>query len=1499
MWRRTLLLGTLALSVVVAPAGATIVEDPVSVRITGDIPVARPGQAVRVAFELRAARTVEISNLAIEGDGWAGKATIARPPRFAVMSSASLRVEFDAIPRRPDSRLVLRYDVEGRTYREVFDLSPAADQRRRAGGGVRVLTTPPDIRRTGSPNATLRAEPRGFDFSGPIGKTVPTIATQPPVKATTGRLVQVTGTFVYKRDYRVQATDPYVWLGVDGLTVQIWENDYAGTGQSVKLGEGTTDAFGNFDVSFFWGEVLESQPDILVFFIADNSKFAVLPESDPVPYFWAAGPYPNFTGTHLDLGGLTSPSEFDYGVLNILTDLMRDWRWLYTRHGVDLPPLTINYPITHNDVSHYHPAQSIHFTDGAEWMEDTHAHEYSHHLVHERLFYNNPSYCNTFACEAPPDCGHKNWCEENPPTAWGEGVPDYFATVETESYAADYGVAALHTGSHESIVSCWDCLGTHYADPFMDESHATAVLQDIADSAQDTDAQALTNGTDALALGDGPIWNTMTAVPVINLEVFIAMFRGLYPQYSEQLWQTLANNQINQDVTAPGAPVSLHSTSHTAGVESGDATPTFAWTRPSDDFSGVAGYSVQITAAAGLPDAVKEMGNVTTWTSPRLNPGRYQVTLRAVDRAGNWSATCATWGELVIREAGGANLGPYQYAGWDHAVVPRASNDATVLNVDAPTSMLTGNAAGTWWNACGKNTGESSTGIGWLVRAFVDGADAGYSVFGATPAGGVSPANNRGPVTVRGGRHTFGARMDDDEEISETSETDNAFARQWIWTPYVLLSGSAVTRAAPPDRIGGWDDIEAGQTKYFNCDGFRVANGSGSYWRAMWMRVDDPADDFDCRLHFPTAAADTGFAGYFKAYSRRASGCLEAVLYNRLNTSTVAQWDVGVLNASGGTGTYYSKLVSASKVFDGDSVAISFPAGEMLRLREFDMAVADTGWYCAKVTRLSGSGPVYMAWYDTDLQAAALADETVLDTASTAGDPARFDVHLGKSGSYGLAIYRDPKDGTAALSVLLEFGHSLPDYEPVTSSRWHSPLVPHPAADGTMTVVALPDTLYGDVASTYLNFAVCNSSYGDPTSSLYNHVCLDGVAKWGTTITAPNPRYATAYNGTSAKTVSGGRHTLSLRIDPQNTIDESSETNNGWGEQWVWGPALLSTTLTRSAPPDPTGGWDELTDSPYGIWYDCDGLRVQQWAPVGHSAYWGAFAVMPGDTSDVDVRLHEVSAGAQTGFRSNLVRSTWGPGQSDYCLVNFNLTAFRTLDVGLLRGGDGTQVYTAQVVKSVFRATNPNGVYGPYSMAANALVTLHEFWLDAGTWELTLANTSGTVDWGLGIHDGTRAYHTKNSTLTNGLAWMAGAGAGERLVVNTPTSGYYAVVVSKAGSADLALAGSYTLGVNPATLDVPGGGAVARTSLAAAYPNPFRRDARVTFELARECAVSLEVYDLHGARVRTLAAGTWPAGRHEARWDATADSRRVAPGIYFVRFTADGVVESRRVIKIE
>jgi photosystem II stability/assembly factor-like uncharacterized protein len=76
------------------------------------------------------------------------------------------------------------------------------------------------------------------------------------------------------------------------------------------------------------------------------------------------------------------------------------------------------------------------------------------------------------------------------------------------------------------------------------------------------------------------------------------------------------------------------------------------------------------------------------------------------------------------------------------------------------------------------------------------------------------------------------------------------------------------------------------------------------------------------------------------------------------------------------------------------------------------------------------------------------------------------------------------------------------------------------------------------------------------------------------------------------------------------------------------------------------------------------------------------------------------------------------------------------------------------------------------------------------------------------------------------------------------------------------------------------------------HPNPFRAGTTITFSLAEASHVSVEIYDLTGRKVRSLAAGRRGAGGHELRWDGTNDSgRRVASGVYFVRLdTGRGAV---------
>jgi hypothetical protein len=85
--------------------------------------------------------------------------------------------------------------------------------------------------------------------------------------------------------------------------------------------------------------------------------------------------------------------------------------------------------------------------------------------------------------------------------------------------------------------------------------------------------------------------------------------------------------------------------------------------------------------------------------------------------------------------------------------------------------------------------------------------------------------------------------------------------------------------------------------------------------------------------------------------------------------------------------------------------------------------------------------------------------------------------------------------------------------------------------------------------------------------------------------------------------------------------------------------------------------------------------------------------------------------------------------------------------------------------------------------------------------------------------------------------------------------------------------------------------------LAPPSPNPFRGHAALRFGLSRAGEVRLEMFDVGGRRVRTLAEGMRSAGSHLVPWDGRDDGGRpVGAGIYFVRLiTPAGTYRSRLV----
>jgi hypothetical protein len=83
--------------------------------------------------------------------------------------------------------------------------------------------------------------------------------------------------------------------------------------------------------------------------------------------------------------------------------------------------------------------------------------------------------------------------------------------------------------------------------------------------------------------------------------------------------------------------------------------------------------------------------------------------------------------------------------------------------------------------------------------------------------------------------------------------------------------------------------------------------------------------------------------------------------------------------------------------------------------------------------------------------------------------------------------------------------------------------------------------------------------------------------------------------------------------------------------------------------------------------------------------------------------------------------------------------------------------------------------------------------------------------------------------------------------------------------------------VAPAPL-VPAG-----LALGAPWPNPFNPAVQVELSLAAPARVSARIHDLRGRLVRTLAAGSLPAGHHRLTWDGRGDDGLpAASGVYLL-----------------
>ena len=79
------------------------------------------------------------------------------------------------------------------------------------------------------------------------------------------------------------------------------------------------------------------------------------------------------------------------------------------------------------------------------------------------------------------------------------------------------------------------------------------------------------------------------------------------------------------------------------------------------------------------------------------------------------------------------------------------------------------------------------------------------------------------------------------------------------------------------------------------------------------------------------------------------------------------------------------------------------------------------------------------------------------------------------------------------------------------------------------------------------------------------------------------------------------------------------------------------------------------------------------------------------------------------------------------------------------------------------------------------------------------------------------------------------------------------------------------------------------------YPNPFNPNTRISFSLPKAGELKLEIYSALGTLVKTIASGSFPAGKHTMNFNAGS----LASGVYFYKLTAGEFTQTRSMILVK
>jgi len=90
------------------------------------------------------------------------------------------------------------------------------------------------------------------------------------------------------------------------------------------------------------------------------------------------------------------------------------------------------------------------------------------------------------------------------------------------------------------------------------------------------------------------------------------------------------------------------------------------------------------------------------------------------------------------------------------------------------------------------------------------------------------------------------------------------------------------------------------------------------------------------------------------------------------------------------------------------------------------------------------------------------------------------------------------------------------------------------------------------------------------------------------------------------------------------------------------------------------------------------------------------------------------------------------------------------------------------------------------------------------------------------------------------------------------------------------------------------------TALQGNYPNPFNPTTTIAFALAQEGLVTIEVFNIKGQKVNTVANDNFKAGKHSVVWNGDdAQGKAVGSGVYFYRMQTTDFTHTKKALLLK